>query len=188
MAASSCMLLILILTISCTHHNSSLFANGDINLIQKTCKTTKFYDLCISSLQSDSTSPQADTKGLAIILAKYALANATNTNSYLSSSNIVLVKNTTTNDTLTKKVLKQCADRYLASGTSLQNAIQDLNSELYDYAYIHVMAASDYANACHNAFKKYPSLVYPTEIAAREDGLKHICDVVMAIIDSLVYN
>ncbi|GJW38694.1 cell wall/vacuolar inhibitor of fructosidase 2 [Tanacetum coccineum] len=176
MDSGSGFLLLVLLTISCP-----FFANGDTNLIQKTCKTTKFYDLCLSSLQSDSTSPQADTKGLAIILAKVAMDNATCTNSYLSSN--VLVKKT--NDTLMKKVLKQCADRYMAAGTSLQNSVEDLSSELYDYAYMHVMAASDYANACHNAFKRYPNLVYPLEIATREEGLKHICDVVMAIIDSL---
>lgn len=176
MDSSSGFLLLLLLTISCP-----FFANGDTNLIQKTCKTTKFYDLCLSSLQSDSTSPQADTKGLAIIMAKVAMANATSTNSYLSSN--VLVKKT--NDTLMKKVLKQCADRYMAAGTSLQNSVEDLSSELYDYAYMHVMAASDYANACHNAFKRHPNLVYPSEIATREEVLKHICDVVMGIIDSL---
>ncbi|KAI3816168.1 hypothetical protein L1987_15858 [Smallanthus sonchifolius] len=178
-----CFLPLLILTISCTQ-NPSLFANGDMSLIQKTCKTTKFYDLCISSLESDSTSPQADTKGLAIIMARFAMANATNTNSFLSSN--VLVKNTTS-DSLMKKVLKQCADRYLAAGSSLQDSVKDLGSELYDYAYMHVMAAADYANSCHNAFKGYPSLIYPPEISAREEGLKHICDVVMGIIDNLAY-
>ncbi|KAK9064058.1 hypothetical protein SSX86_017930 [Deinandra increscens subsp. villosa] len=171
---------LLILTISFTQNPTS-FVNGDTNLIQKTCKTTKFYDLCISSLQSDSTSPQADTKGLAIILAKLAMANATNTNSFLSSN--FLTK--TTNDTITKSVLKQCADRYSAAGASLQSAVQDLGSELYDYAYMHVMAASDYANSCRNAFKRYPKLVYPPEIGGREEGLKRFCDVIMGIIDSL---
>ncbi|XP_071732947.1 cell wall / vacuolar inhibitor of fructosidase 2-like [Rutidosis leptorrhynchoides] len=170
-----------ILTISCTQ-NLNLFANGDINLIQKTCKTTKYYDLCISYLQSDSTSTEANTKGLAIIMAKFAITNASNINSYLSSN--LMVKNT--NDTLTKKVLKLCADKYLSATSSLQNSVQDLCSELYDYAYMHVMASSDYANACHNAYKRNPSLVYPPEMAAREDGLKHICDVAMGIIDGLV--
>ncbi|MFS7895374.1 putative pectinesterase inhibitor domain-containing protein [Helianthus anomalus] len=174
---------LLILTISCTQ-NPNLFVNGDMSLIQKTCKTTKFYDLCVSSLESDSTSSQADTKGLAIIMARFAVANATNTNSFLSSN--VLAKNTTS-DGLMKKVLKQCADRYMAAGSSLQDSVKDLGSELYDYAYMHVMAAADYANSCHNAFKRYPNLVYPPEISAREEGLKHICDVVMGIIDNLVY-
>ncbi|KAK1419653.1 hypothetical protein QVD17_28890 [Tagetes erecta] len=176
-----CFLPLLVLTISCTQ-NHSLFANGDMSLIQKTCKTTKFYDLCVSSLESNSTSSEADTKGLAIIMARYAMANATNTNSFLTSN--VLVKNMTS-DNLMKKVLKQCADRYSAAGSSLQDSVKDLESELYDYAYMHVMAVADYANACHNAFKMYPNLVYPHEISAREEGLKRICDVLMGIIDSL---
>ncbi|KAI3734678.1 hypothetical protein L6452_14153 [Arctium lappa] len=180
-SSSSSFLPFLILTISCTL-NPSFFANGDTNLIQKTCKTTKFYDLCLSSLQSDSTSPEADTKGLAIIMAKLAMANATGTNSFLSST--LLAKNT--NAALTKNALKQCADKYSAAGTALRGSVQDLTSELYDYAYMHVMAAADYANACRNAFKRYPKLVYPPEIAAREEGLKRICDVVMGIIDGLV--
>ncbi|KAK9059812.1 hypothetical protein SSX86_020516 [Deinandra increscens subsp. villosa] len=181
-SSSSCFLALLILTISCTQ-NPNLFANGDMSLIQKTCKTTKFYDLCISSLESDSTSSEADTKGLAVIMARFAMVNATNTNSFLSSN--VLAKKTT-NDGLMKKVLKECAGRYSAAGSSLQDSVKDLESDMYDYAYMHVMAAADYANSCRNAFKRYPSLVYPPEISAREDGLKHICDVVMGIIDSLV--
>ncbi|KAD2804775.1 hypothetical protein R6Q59_029812 [Mikania micrantha] len=163
--------------------NPSSFVNGDISLIQKTCKTTKFYDLCISSLQSDSTSRQADAKGLAIIMAKLAMANATGTSSLLSSN--VLVKNTT--DTAMKMVLKQCADLYWAAGASLQDSIQDLGSELYDYAYIHVMAASNYANSCRNAFNLCPNLVYPSEICDREEGLKQFCDVIMGIIDDIGY-
>ncbi|KVI04999.1 cell wall / vacuolar inhibitor of fructosidase 2-like [Cynara cardunculus var. scolymus] len=173
---------LLILTISCTL-NPTFFVNGDINLIQKTCKSTKFYDLCLSSLQSDATSREADTKGLAIIMAKLALANATSINSFLSSN--LLVKNT--NDALMKNTLKECANKYSAAGTALQDSVQELRSELYDYAYMHVMAAADYPNACRNTFKRYPKLVYPPEIAAREDGLKRICDVLMEIIDGLVF-
>ncbi|KAD2392756.1 hypothetical protein R6Q59_012486 [Mikania micrantha] len=183
MAFYSCFLTLLILSISCTQ-NPRFFANGDMILIQKTCKTTKFYDLCVSSLESDSTSLGADTKGLAIIMARFAMFNATNTNSLLSSN--VFVKKMT-NDSLMKKALKQCADRYLAAGNSLQDSVKELDSEMYDYAHMHVMAAADYANSCHNAFKRYPNLVYPPEIAAREEGLKHICDVAMGIIDNLGY-
>ncbi|CAK7351249.1 unnamed protein product [Dovyalis caffra] len=55
----------------------------------------------------------------------------------------------------------------------------------FDHAYMHVMGASDYQNACYNAFRKYPGLAYPSELASREAGLKHICDVVLGFIDHL---
>ncbi|KAL2521307.1 PMEI domain-containing protein [Forsythia ovata] len=108
------------------------------------------------------------------------MASATATNSYLSSQML-----NATNNILKKKIIKECADKYASASDALHNSVQDLGAELYDYAYMHVMAAADYPNACQNAFKRYPGLVYPPEIGIREDGLKQICDVVLGIIDTL---
>ncbi|KAK8586724.1 hypothetical protein V6N12_021253 [Hibiscus sabdariffa] len=154
--------------------------NGDSGLIQKTCKTTKYYDLCVSSLESDPSSSNSDTKGLAMIMVGVGMANATATSTFLSSQLF-----STTNDTIMKKVLKECSDKYAHAADALQASVQDFVSELYDYVYMHVMAAADYPNACRNAFRRYPELVYPQEIARRGDGLKHICDVVLGIVDHL---
>ncbi|KAL8473112.1 hypothetical protein ACS0TY_029418 [Phlomoides rotata] len=158
---------------------SSPKANSpDSDLIRRTCKKTKYYDLCVSSLKS-ADSFTSNTKGLAVIMVKVGIANATATYSYLSSQMSVA------NDTLLKKVMKECGDKYSFANVSLQTSLVDLNGESYDYAYMHVMAASDYPNACHNAFNSYPQLVYPTPLAIREDALKRICDVVLSIVDAL---
>ncbi|KAK9030281.1 hypothetical protein V6N11_031709 [Hibiscus sabdariffa] len=143
--------------------------NGDADLIQKTCKITNYYDLCVSTLESDPTSMGLDTKGLVLILVRVATANATNTSTFLSSESL-----STTNDTTLKKVLKECSDKYVYAGDALRASVQDLASESYDYASMHVMAAADYPNACHNTFIGYPKLIYPQEIARREDALKHL--------------
>ncbi|KAJ6366319.1 hypothetical protein OIU77_002824 [Salix suchowensis] len=119
-------------------HQPSVFVNGDMKLIQETCKNTKYYDLCVSSLKPNASSTKADTK-----------------------------------------------DKYGYAADALQDSVQDLATDSYDYAYMHVMGASDYPNACRNAFKRYPGLAYPSELARREDGLKHICDVVLGMIDHL---
>ncbi|KAE8735797.1 Cell wall / vacuolar inhibitor of fructosidase 2 [Hibiscus syriacus] len=153
---------------------------GDAGLIQKTCKTTKYYDLCVSSLKSEPTSADSDTKGLAMIMAGVGTANATATSTFLSSQLL-----TTTNDVIMKKVLRECSDKYAHATDALQASVEDFVSELYDYVYLHVMAAADYPNACRNAFRRYPGLVYPQEIARRGDGLKHICEVVLGIVDHL---
>ena len=159
-----------------------IFVTGDANLIQKTCKSTKYYDLCLSSLKSDPNSRNTDTKGLAIIMVGIGMANATATSSYLSSQ---LLSSSYTNDTNMKKVLKECGGKYSYAADALKASVQDLVGESYDYAYMHITAAADYPNACHNAFKRYPGLAYPLEVARREDGLKHICYVVLGIIDLL---
>ncbi|PIN20612.1 hypothetical protein CDL12_06713 [Handroanthus impetiginosus] len=155
-----------------------LSANENSDLIKRIRKNTKYYDLCVSSFKPDSSSPKTDAKGLALIMVKVGISNATATNSYLSSQIL-----SATNDTLMKKVMKECADKYASANDALKNSFQDLSAELYDYTYMHVMAAADYPNACHNAFKRYPGLVYPQELADRESGLKHICDVALGIID-----
>ena len=156
------------------------FVNGDASLIKKTCKNTKYYRLCCSSLKSDPSSPKADPKGLAAIMVGIGKANATATSSYLSSKLFG-----STNDTVLKSVFKECADKYSYAGDALHSSVQDLANEAYDYASMHVTAAADYPNACHNAFKRYPGLVYPSELARREDALKHICEVALGIVDNL---
>ncbi|KAK7838112.1 cell wall / vacuolar inhibitor of fructosidase 2 [Quercus suber] len=141
------------------------FVTADDNLIQKTCKSTKYYDLCLSCLKSNPNSPNADTKGLAVIMVGIGMANATASSSYLSFQLLG-----TANDTNMKKVLKECADKYTYAGDALKASVQDLVAESYDYAYMHITAAADYPNACHNAFNRYPGLAYPLELARSEDG------------------
>ncbi|XP_019200328.1 PREDICTED: cell wall / vacuolar inhibitor of fructosidase 2 [Ipomoea nil] len=177
-------IIVVVLLLNPVHGDSS------DDLIQKTCKNTKYYDLCVSSLKSDSTSSKAsDTKDLAQIMVRVGVANATATKSYLSS----LIGGggggggSSANDTSAtmKKLLRDCADKYSYAGDALLASIQDLDAEMYDYAYMHVMAAADYPNVCHNGFRRYPGLAYPRQLAIREQGFKRICDVVMEMLDSL---
>lgn len=158
-----------------------LLNNGDTTLIKRTCKNTKYYDLCVSSLKSDPTSPNADPKGLALIMIGIAMANATSTSSFLLSSTLLKPSN----DTTFKRVLKDCSEKYSYAGDALEASVQDLGNEDYDYASMHITAASDYPNVCHNSFRRYPSLPYPSELARREIALKHICDVALGIINNL---
>ncbi|XP_057495487.1 cell wall / vacuolar inhibitor of fructosidase 2 [Actinidia eriantha] len=181
MGSSSWFLLFLFSITSLHFHQPIVTVRGDTDLIEKTCKSTKHYGLCVSSLKSNTNSLKSDTKGLAVIMVGVGIANATATSSFLSSQ----LLSATTNDPLMRKVLKDCTDKYSYAGNSLQASLQDLATQTYDYAYVNVMAAADYPNACHNGFRRYPGLAYPAELAVREDGLKHICDVVLGIIDLL---
>ena len=159
------------------------FVLGDDDLILKTCKNTPYTDLCVSSLKSDPTSSDSDLKGLATIMVNVGIANATETSSYLSSK----LTSSTGDTTLLKKVFRLCAVKYSYATDSLKSCVQDLSEENYDYASVHVTAAADYPNACRNAFKRYPGLGYPNELKGREDGLKHICAVVLGILEQIYF-
>ncbi|PIA41820.1 hypothetical protein AQUCO_02200328v1 [Aquilegia coerulea] len=173
---------IFILLLSIAHFSppSHFFVSGDSTLIRKTCKNTTYYNLCMSSLKSNSSSFKADTKGLAVIMIGIAMTHANQTTRYLSSQ---LVSNT--NDAVIQKVVKDCADKYSLAIESLQESLQQLDLMSSDYASVQVTAAKDYPNVCHNEYRRFPGLAYPAELAHREVQLEHMCDVALGIIDVL---
>ncbi|XP_074279293.1 cell wall / vacuolar inhibitor of fructosidase 2-like [Silene latifolia] len=170
-----------------TINPSTNLATADDELIRKTCKTTKYIDLCISSLKSDPTSSQSDLKGLATIMINVGILNATDTYSYLSTQLQSSSTSTTTSDATLKKVVTLCAQKYYNANDSLNSCNDDLSFDNYDYAIMHVTAAADYPNVCHNAFRRYRGVAYPSALKVREDGLKKICGVVLGILNQL-YN
>ncbi|XP_010520388.2 PREDICTED: cell wall / vacuolar inhibitor of fructosidase 2 [Tarenaya hassleriana] len=149
-------------------------------MIFKAGMNTKYFDLCVSALKSDPRSSTADAKGLAGIIAGNATATANATAAYLSGQLYRSV-----NDTVLKKAVKECGDKYSLAADSLRLCVQDLVDEDYDYAYIHVTAAAEYPNSCRNIFRRSKGLVYPAAIRRREEDLKRICVVASGIIDSL---
>ncbi|KAF9599664.1 hypothetical protein IFM89_001610 [Coptis chinensis] len=171
-----------ILLLSIAHFSShpTLYVSGDATSIRNICKQTNYNDLCISSLKSNSSSLKADTKGLAVIIIGIAIANATDTSSFLSSQLL-----SSTSDSVVKKVVKDCADKYSYATIALQASLQELDLKSFEYAYVQVTAAKDYPNACHNGYKKFPGLAYPIELARREEQLEHMCDVALGIINLL---
>ncbi|KAG5041286.1 hypothetical protein JHK85_013762 [Glycine max] len=118
---------------------------------------------------------------MAVVMVGIGMANGTSTSLYLSSQ----LLGTANKDSTFKRVLKECVEKYKYASDALQASAHDLANEACDYASMHITAASDYPNVCHNLFKLYPGLVYPTELAPREDGLKCLCDVALRIVENL---
>ncbi|KAI3945038.1 hypothetical protein MKW92_013390 [Papaver armeniacum] len=156
-------------------------ATGDSASIRNICKTTNYNKLCISSLKSNSSSLTADVRGLAVIMIGIGMSNATRTSTYLSSQML-----SNTNDVVMKKVLKECADKYTYANDALQSSLQDLSNMSFDYAFVDVTAAKDYPNSCHNAYRRFPGLAYPPEMARREEYLVQVCDIALGMIGKLL--
>lgn len=173
---------IFILLLSLAHFSRQphLFVSGDSTLMRNACKHTNYYNLCMSSLKSNSSSLKADTKGLAVIVIGIAMTSANQTTTFLSSQ-----LHSSTNDALVKKVVKDCSDKYAFSMAALQASLQALDSMSFDDAYVQVTAAKDYPNVCHNGYRRFSGLAYPVELAHREEQLEHMCDVALGIMDLL---
>ncbi|XP_010444399.1 PREDICTED: cell wall / vacuolar inhibitor of fructosidase 2-like [Camelina sativa] len=180
MASSLIFLLFLIFTLSFSSP-TLISAKSNATIIESTCKTTNNYKFCVSALKSDPRSPTADTKGLAAIMIGVGMTNATSTATYIAGN-----LTSAANDVVLKKVLQDCSEKYALAVDSLRQTIQDLDSEAYDYASMHVLAAEDYPNVCRNIFRRAKGLSYPVEIRRREQSLRRICGVVSGILDRLV--
>ncbi|XWS14230.1 hypothetical protein CRYUN_Cryun36dG0105300 [Craigia yunnanensis] len=76
------------------------------NLIETTCKQTPFFNLCVSTLQSDPRSSTADVAGLAHIAADSVNAKATATLNQITG----LLKSA--KDPNLQKALQSCVDSY----------------------------------------------------------------------------
>lgn len=162
----------------------TFLAFADMGLVQQTCESTNYYDLCMASFQTNPNSLQTDVAGLASIITNLTMGNATDTASFLSK----LANNT--REPPIKKALGECAKRYADAGAALSGSVEEIETESYDYAMVQVMAAKEYANSCHNLFKLKQGaggklIKYPAELAKREDGLARLCDVSLAIIGLL---
>lgn len=102
-------LLVLLLFIFPVHAAIPSIING--NLINKTCKQTPYYELCVRSLISNPHSFNTDVKGLARIMILTIDAKATHALKHINN----LLQRSSRDNSLSEKErreLKACADRY----------------------------------------------------------------------------
>ncbi|CAI0392659.1 unnamed protein product [Linum tenue] len=94
-------------------------------LVQRICKTTTDYPLCVEALYADDRTPEADRYVMAFISVGLAYTNATGTRSYISG----LAKDHT--GRVDRMRLDRCGSDYDAAISRLEIAYNDLNSETY---------------------------------------------------------
>lgn len=151
------------------------------DLIKRTCNSTAYFDLCVSSLRSDPGSAKADVRGLSAIAVNLAISNATGTSGYASR----LAKRRGKADAALGSALGGCARWYADAGGALGSALDALARQDYDYASVDVGAAAGYAEMCRNSFGLSRAAAYPAEMARREEALERLCSIAQDIISLL---
>ncbi|KAL6651702.1 hypothetical protein ACP70R_010627 [Stipagrostis hirtigluma subsp. patula] len=148
-------------------------------LVQSTCNSTSFYDLCVASLAADPSSSTADVPGLCAIAVSAAAANASGTASFLSAA--------ATTPEADRALLRACAAKYAQAREALLATKASLSQQAYDYAFVHASAAAEYPAVCRTLFRRQrPAKAYPAEVAKREEGLRRLCTVALDIISLLL--
>ncbi|KAJ4721974.1 Pectinesterase inhibitor [Melia azedarach] len=117
------------------------------NLIQKTCKQTHYYDLCILSLESDPRSSNADIKELALISAELVLLKANETLWHVGKL-FRKVK-----DPVLYRLYGTCIEEYRAIvERQVPEAIAALRSGQYSTSKTDAAAAATHAQNCQEQF------------------------------------
>lgn len=147
------------------------------SLVQSTCNSTTFYDLCVAALTADPSSSTADVPGLCAIAVSTAAANASATASFL------LLTNATSSSS--SSFVRSCAAKYANARDALLAARLSVVEQAYDYALLHVSAAEDYPTVCRTLFRRRQS-PYPLALANREEGLRRLCTITLDIISLLL--
>jgi pectinesterase inhibitor-like protein len=132
--------------------NASLPSILGNNLIEKTCKQTPYYDLCVKSLISSPRSFNTDVEGLAKIMVHTINARATHT---LHRINKLLQHR---QDTNMKRALQSCASRYDAIiKEDIPESLQALRLGNYKFAEAGTVDAAFEARLCEKEFRRCKS-------------------------------
>ncbi|KAL4185477.1 hypothetical protein AMTRI_Chr10g230880 [Amborella trichopoda] len=139
--------------------------NGNAALIEKTCKTTLYYDVCVAALNSDPSSAKADVPGLAAIALKKSLGKATDTKNYIAGLG-------------QDPAISDCAENYDDAVDNLNQSVGALASRAFDDVNTWVSGAMTDADSCEDGFEGKP----PNPLGQRNEDLNKLCSITLAIV------
>ncbi|XP_010549010.1 PREDICTED: cell wall / vacuolar inhibitor of fructosidase 1 [Tarenaya hassleriana] len=146
---------------------------SDEVFIEKTCKQTPNYNLCVSLLKSDPRGSSADTTGLALILVDHIKATATETLKKISR----LYKKRRE----LREPLVSCTSKYKAIlEADVPSAVEALSKGVPKYAEDAVVDAGVEASICERGFHGKSPLTALTK------SLEDISDVARPIVRMLL--
>ncbi|MQM17971.1 hypothetical protein Taro_050954 [Colocasia esculenta] len=175
--------LLLLQTMSCFRLGVSARLLGEANttdLITSTCRHTDYFDICMSTLQSNPDSRNADVKGLALISLEVCIAHAEGTISYMRQ----LRGNASTTgradgDKYETQCLDDCATEYDDALDDLRKSVGKQQSGDYDSVNAMVSGAMTDSDTCEGGFGERPG--YTSPLTERNDYFAKLCSNSLAI-------
>ncbi|KAJ7955264.1 Pectinesterase inhibitor-like protein [Quillaja saponaria] len=126
---------------------------NDANLIDQTCKKTPNYDVCVSSLQSDPRSNDADVRGQARILVDVINSDSTQTLNEIKK----LLQGSP--EPTVKEALQACADKYNAIlKGDVPQAVEGLDKGNFKFAESGANDAANEADSCERGLSSKSTL------------------------------
>ncbi|EOX95138.1 hypothetical protein QUC31_004874 [Theobroma cacao] len=156
----------------------SLNAAGKNNLIAEACQRARYKDLCISSLEAEHASQDADLAALALIALKVASNNGSDTSVYikkiLDGSNL---------EPTVEQNFQDCSENYLSATQQLDDSLAALVSKAYKDAKVWLEAAITDAITCESGLKQSPG--NELELFSRNNIFLKLCSNALDIVNLL---
>ncbi|XP_061350361.1 pectinesterase inhibitor-like [Gastrolobium bilobum] len=152
-------------------------SSGDGDLVDQICKRTPFYDLCSTTLHSNPLIPKNDLKGVALLMVKNIVANASETLSYIEG----LIKHTS--DRELEQALAFCAETYIPIVKyTLPQAADAISQGRFVFASYCISDAVKEVNSCDKKFSGSTQ----SPLGDRNGIVQKLVDVASAIIKLLL--
>ena len=159
----------------------SLSEEGEArHLISSVCRQTKYYDVCVSTLEARSESLHADTGGLVLISLDACIAHAevTLADTKLLMDNATAAVSETEDDYLAR-CLEDCLTQYSDALDSLRESAEDAENGDYGSVNAKVSGAMTDSGTCEDGFGERPG--YTSPLTERNDYFSKLCSNVLAM-------
>lgn len=142
-------------------------------LVDKVCKTTRYPDLCTTTLSAHPTAASANVHGLANLALEAASTHAKNISAILAR------KVTATEDPYLLQCYSDCSENFLDANEQLEDSRAALESDRYNDVNTWVSAAMSDAESCQGGFNDQGAK--DAKLVARSQNFIKFCSNVLAI-------
>ncbi|XP_022769803.1 pectinesterase inhibitor 9-like [Durio zibethinus] len=159
-----------------------LNAAGNNSLVAETCQKAKYKDLCISSLEAEYASQDADLAALALIAVEVASKNGSDTSVYIKKT----LDGTNLEPTVEQN-FEDCSENYVSAMEQLDDSLEALVSKNYEDVKTWLEAAITDATTCETQLIKQ-SPGEEMELFNKNNVFRQLCSNALDIVNLLATN
>ncbi|XP_022759691.1 pectinesterase inhibitor-like [Durio zibethinus] len=156
-------------------------AGNNTLLVAETCQKVKNTDLCISSLEAEHATQDADLAALALIAIKVASNNGSDTSVYMKKT-----LDGTTLEPAVEQNFEDCLDNYGSAMQQLDDSLAALVSRNYKDVKTWLQVAIDDATTCETGLKQRPG--NDSDLLNKNNIFLQLCSNALDIVNVLASN
>ncbi|XVF80609.1 hypothetical protein PTKIN_Ptkin15bG0087300 [Pterospermum kingtungense] len=165
----------------CLSFLSLVNAEGNNTLIAESCEKTKYKDLCISSLETEHASQDADLPAIAFISIKVASNKGSDTSVYVKKT-----LDSTKLEPSVEQNFEDCSENYISALQQLDDSVASMVSKGYDDVITWLEGAITDAMSCETGVKQ--KMGQELELFNKTTEFRQLCSNALDLVNLLDTN